>query len=210
MQTSLVTDSFNFGWTSFQKRPLFFAGLTLVTMILFGIIARLVPPVGTANVLLVSVGFAISAIVQIFLKMGVVNTFLRAHDAPESARLADMWAPKQFWPYFLAAIISGILTAVGFFILVIPGIYLLLRFFFASCLIMDKKLGALEALTESGRIAHGHMWELLILVLAVVGINIVGLFALAVGLLVSAPVSMLAIVHAYRTLEHKANEVITT
>ena len=67
-------------------------------------------------------------------------------------------------------------------------------------LVMDRGLGVTESLKESRRITYGNRLKLLLLGLALVGINIVGFFLLIVGLLVSIPVSMLAGVHAYRTL----------
>jgi uncharacterized membrane protein len=57
---------------------------------------------------------------------------------------------------------------------------------------------------ESSRITRGHKWPLFVFLLLLVLVNLAGLLALVVGLLVSMPVSMLAFVHAYRTLAGKA------
>jgi len=57
---------------------------------------------------------------------------------------------------------------------------------------------------ESNRITRGHKWQLFGFVLLLLLINLLGLLALVVGILVSIPVSTLAFVHAYRVLGGKA------
>lgn len=53
---------------------------------------------------------------------------------------------------------------------------------------------------ESWRITKGHKWQLLLLFLALLLVNLLGLLALFVGIFVSVPITMLAFAHAYRTL----------
>jgi uncharacterized membrane protein len=53
---------------------------------------------------------------------------------------------------------------------------------------------------ESNRITRGHKWPLLGLVALLILINVLGVLALVVGLLVSIPVSTFAFVQAYRSL----------
>jgi len=57
---------------------------------------------------------------------------------------------------------------------------------------------------ESNRITRGHKWQLFGFVLLLLLINLLGLLALVVGILVSIPVSTLAFMHAYRVLGGKA------
>jgi len=89
----------------------------------------------------------------------------------------------------------------------VPGIILALAFIFSSYLIVDKGKGPIEAMKESWRITKGHWWKLFLLVLAIIGLNILGFILLLVGLLVTIPVSMIALSHAYRTFEHGASEM---
>ena len=58
-------------------------------------------------------------------------------------------------------------------------------------------------MSESHRLTRGHKWQLFGFVLLLLLINLLGLLALVVGLLVSIPVSTLAFVHAYRVLGGK-------
>ena len=47
---------------------------------------------------------------------------------------------------------------------------------------------------------YGYKWSLLGLLLLLLLINVLGLLAFIVGIFVSAPVSLLAVTHAYRVL----------
>jgi hypothetical protein len=53
---------------------------------------------------------------------------------------------------------------------------------------------------ESWRITKGHKWQLALLFLALLGINLLGVLALVVGVFVSVPITLIAFAHAYRTL----------
>lgn len=90
--------------------------------------------------------------------------------------------------------------AVGFLLLIVPGIIFALMFLFTTFIVIDRQLGPIEAMKESNRITRGHKWRLLGLLLLLTLINILGLMALGLGLLISIPVSSLAFTYAYRTL----------
>lgn len=207
MHTLSVGDSIRFAWATFKKRPWFFVGIAAFIVLVSGIISRLTPSQDSAAFMLVAIGFFISAVINVFLKMGTINLLLKAHDAPSSARFGDLWAPDQFWNYVGAAIISGVIIVIGFILLIVPGIYFALRFLFVPYLVVDRKLSPMDALKESSRITKGQKGALLLLLLALLALNILGAIALVVGLLVTIPMTMLSIVHAYRTLEHRASEV---
>jgi uncharacterized membrane protein len=53
---------------------------------------------------------------------------------------------------------------------------------------------------ESHRITRGHKWNLLGLLLMFFLVNLLGVLAFVVGLLVTVPVTVLAFAHAYRVL----------
>jgi uncharacterized membrane protein len=66
--------------------------------------------------------------------------------------------------------------------------------------VIDRDLGPIKAMKESKGITRGNKWPLLGFLLLLTLINLLGLIVLVVGLLVSIPISWLALVHAYRTL----------
>jgi len=98
----------------------------------------------------------------------------------------------------MRALVTGIL------LLVVFGVILVVMFIFAGLLVIDREVGPIEALKESYRITSGHRWSILGLILVLFLINLLGLLALIVGMLVSIPIALLALTHAYRVLSGSA------
>lgn len=203
-----------FGWETFKKRPWFFVGVTVLTAVIGGIASMLsnstdyfnqaTTPANVPILLLAALGVLTGLIIQTLLKMGTIQFVLRAHDAPEGAEVVNLWAPHPFWKYVIASILLGIVVVVGLILLIVPGIIWGLRYMFVPYLVMERDLGASDAMKESARITYGYKWQLLGFVLLLGLVNILGLLCLVVGLLVSIPVTSLAFVHAYRTLSENA------
>lgn len=78
--------------------------------------------------------------------------------------------------------------------------YLSLRFSMAKLVVLERG-EIVESLRQSTTLTHGVKWRLVLLVLALAGLNILGLLALVVGLLVTVPMSMFAFAHVYLKLK---------
>jgi uncharacterized membrane protein len=208
MNTISASECIRFGWETFKKRPLILIGAFVLAMAISGITSSLLQPEQGAPVTAASTLMSIaSGIIGLFVEIGIVTFIIRAHDSVETVRIHDLWNPKVFLYYLGGQILVGLTVIIGLVLLVIPGIIAALGLMFTSYLIVDKNRGPIEAYKESWRITKGHRWQLASLVAMIVLLNILGLVALVVGLLVTIPVSMLAMVHAYRKLEHGASEV---
>jgi uncharacterized membrane protein len=208
MNTFAAGEMLGFGWDVFKKRPWFLIGCFFLVIILFAIISGILNGIiggifgtGTTGSALQSI---VRFILQLFLGMGVLGFFLKVHDAPESAKISDFWHPHPFWGYFAATILYTIIVLIGLVLLIVPGVMAITALMFTQTLVIDRKLGPVEALRESMRITRGHRWSLLALLLLVILINIIGLLALIVGILISAPITSIAVIHAYRTLSRQA------
>ncbi len=101
-----------------------------------------------------------------------------------------------------AYILYGLMVLVGLILLVVPGIYLALRFGQFYIAIVDKNLGPIEALQYSSRITAGNKWNLLGLGIVCFFIVLGGVLALLVGLIVALPVVTMASYVAYRWLQY--------
>lgn len=88
----------------------------------------------------------------------------------------------------------------GVILLVVPGIYLALKYQFTIQLIIDKNLGVMAAMKESARITNGNKMAILVFDLQCFGIVILGALAPGVGLLVALPTVELATIKVYRSL----------
>ncbi len=200
-----------FGWETFKKRPWFFISVNLFLLVISGISSQIATTATTSGWNLASTSFFLVdfLVVQVFVFMGTTAFFLKAHDNAEGATLGNAWAPQEYWKFLGAYLLTMIIIVSGFVLLIIPGIILSMVLYFTLFLVIDRGLGPLQVLSESARITKGHRWQLFLFSLVLVLVNILGLLAIFVGLLVSIPVSWLAIVHAYRTLSKSAGIVPT-
>ena len=195
-----------FGWESFKKRPWFLIGVLVITAVISSVIGYLAGLLGD-NGIWAFAGFVINITASILVAVGTTNLILKAHDSVESVTYSELWHPKPFWSYLGVTIIFSLAVILGLVLLIIPGIIVFLAYQFGEYIVIDRNLGPVEALEESARITKGNRLELLWLAFMILGLNILGALALLIGLLVTIPVTWLAIVHAYRTLEHSASEV---
>lgn len=204
-QSISIKGSIVFGWERFKESPWKLIGVILVAIGVSIITSLILEELLKGNpgfITLSAVGILNGAI-QVFVGMGIVNVAIKAHDSIETLDLKDLWIPSLFWKYLFATLLVGAITLVGFILLVIPGIIAIVALLFATYLVVDRKMGPVEAVKESAKITKGHRWKLLGLVIVLGLLNFLGAIALMIGLLVTVPVSMIAIVHAYRTLARK-------
>lgn len=205
MTTSFtVKELLSFGWTAFQKRPWFFVGTVLVYAIIQFVLGALQEAMPGA------VSFLLSFFVSTLISLGLMSVYLKAHEDTAAPTLKDLWNPAPFWRYLGASILIALAVGVGLLLLIVPGIIVALGLSMGGYLVIDKGYGPIKALKESWAMTRGSRVKLFLFALAVLALGIIGAIPFGLGLLVVAPVTMLATVHAYRTLAHASAEVVTT
>ena len=209
MHTLSIGDCIRFGWETFKQRPWILIGAFVLAIVIAGLPSAfgpqptvgpdgqiIPPPASTLGAIVALVSIVISMLVG----LGLTTFSLRAHDNINGVQIADLWNPGPFWRFVGAHVLTVIAIALGFLALIIPGIILSMGLAFVPYLVVDRGLGPIEAIKESWRITKGHKWQLLLLFLALLGINLLGILALIIGVFVTVPITMLAFAHAYRTL----------
>jgi len=211
MPTLSIGECIRFGWETFKKRPGILIGAFVLTMLIPSIPGILVPspevapgvpppPPTTAEL----VATLTSLVLGIFAAIGMTTLALRAHDDIATVKIGDLWNPQPFWRYLGAQFLVAIIIFVGLLLLIVPGIIAALGLLFVLYVVIDRGAGPINALKESWRITNGNKWQLFLFGLVLIGLNLVGLLALVVGLLVTVPVTWIAVTHAYRTLASQA------
>lgn len=121
------------------------------------------------------------------ISMSVAWVFLRAV-RKERIDVADMFAVfhRNYLPAVGAGLLKAILIVIGFILLIVPGVYLACRLALVEYLIVDRRMGVIEALNESWTMtAGGRSWTILLMFVLAIPIYLVGLLALCVGVIVS-------------------------
>jgi hypothetical protein len=170
-------------WSRFLLRPAFLVSL-VVLMGAVSVVFQYALDTLTANPLQQFAVGLLSWVVQMLLAMGVIYIVLRVHDGKE-ANYGHLWEPvTHFVHYLLANICYSLIVLGGLILLIVPGIYWGMKFFFAQYLVIDRGLGPIEALKASGRLTDGVKWQMLGIfgLLLLIGIGISALaYALGAG-----------------------------
>ena len=202
-----IGEAVRFGWAGIQRRfALLIAVMISVTVIetFFSLITDIAE--GKNGLLELVSGFAAFAITGL-LTMGLITITLKIVDEREPVFM-DLFANLEVLAYYVAsAFLYCMMVVLGFFLLVIPGIYVGVRFQFFGYFIVDEKRGPLEALQQSAKLTRGRVLELFVFDLLLFGLNILGALLLGVGLLITMPMSWLALSFVFRNL-HGAHEAV--
>lgn len=203
MKEITVRECLSVGWNGFKARPWIFVtcGLVLFVASIVADLPRSIIQHAAGNGWAAGfVAFLISMGLSFLVSMGKNFFYLRAHDAPGTPELSNLWHPHPYLKYAGVSVLAGAATIIGLILLIVPGIIIGIMFGFSLYIVLEKGLSPLDAMRESAALTKGHRWNLFVLGLAILGINILGFCAIVIGLLVSIPVSSLAVVHAYRIL----------
>ena len=117
-------------------------------------------------------------------------------------RIGDLFRSLERGPaYLLALSIYCLTVSGGLVLLIVPGIYLAIRYCLFAQVITDTSASALAALRKAAALAHGNWAPLGALFLIAFLLNIAGMSLLGIGFIISFPVSLLAIAGFYRSLQ---------
>lgn len=206
MQQFSIKEVFTHAWDTFWKRPWFmiavFVGVFLVSMISGSIFT----PHNQSGVVGV-MGGIIDFLISTFMGLGVVTLSLKADRAIETVKSTDLLNPGRFLSYLVATIAVAIVTVVGLILLIVPGLIAISALIFTPYLVVDRGMSPFDAMKESMRMTKGTRVRILMFIGVAVLANIVGVLALGVGVLISAPVSVLAFVHLYRLYQAPVPQV---
>ncbi len=197
-----IEEAIRFGWNTMSGNLGFFIGLLITAGLIYIIPEILADALERAGleVLHLSVrliDFVLATIVGLGLYYKIPLNFCDGI----RGRIADLFLQYRFFfRYIFATILYGLMCAGGVILLVVPGIYLAIRFSFYGYFIVDKNSGITESLKGSWRITRGSAWKLFLYSLVIGGMNILGALVLMVGLFATIPTSLAAGAFIYRKL----------
>jgi hypothetical protein len=198
------SEAIKFGWQLATKNIWFLVGLLLIPGII-NLLFSFTPQVFDENLNFSFVGLLfliVGTIIGLQFSFAQFAVFFKLADQKKSS-LKELFAYFDvvlLWRFFLVNFLFGLITTLGFLLLIIPGIYFSLKYWFAVYIFVDKRTGVIEAFKESARITKGVKWQLLLLGILQTLIMLAGALALLVGLFVAVPINYLSDVYVYRKL----------
>lgn len=122
-----------------------------------------------------------------FIPLGLRSVRGKIVSFNEAVELGKHYA----WRLCLLALASGAIILIGFLLFIIPGLFMLRRYYLAPYFLVDRDLGVFEAMTQSAEASKKHsgpIWGLIgvMLLLSILGIiPVIGFFFGILSLLYS-------------------------
>jgi len=194
-----IKESFSYGWEAFVRNLFFF--LSFFAIFLFPMLLLEVYSRGwNEGSLLYSVAMLAGSLLRIVSAMALLSLCLHIFDHGRASVDAFKHMLRRFVPYFIVTTLYGMMLGLGLMLLVVPGLYLGVIFQFAPFIVLDKSTGPIQALKESISLTEGIRWELFLFDVLVVLANLGGSLLFGLGVLITVPVTFLAITYVYRSL----------
>lgn len=193
-----VFSSYGNGWRQLWK---YFLELLLILIIAW-VISAPVNIIGWVNA---STGWSIVAFIYTVLVLwpvgyGANYAYLRAARG-DKLEIKDMFAAFQnYWNAVLANLLVTVIVAIGFVLIIVPGIIFACKLAFTPYLVVDRKMDVIEAVKTSWRMTSGHAWKVFLIGLLGIPIAIAGLICLGVGVIIAGMWIYLALASLYHSV----------
>ena len=181
-----IGDYFSTGMNLFKQNLGNFIGFTLVFLIINSVLS-FIPVVGS----IISMGVNGPLVAGYYLvAKKLINN--------ETTEFGDFFAGfSYFLPLFLAGLVSSLFITLGILLLVLPGIYLAVGYFFTTLLIIDKDLTFFEAMETSRKLVTKRWFSFFGFGLLIGLLNMCGVLLFGLGMMFTVPLTMCAIAAAY-------------
>lgn len=205
--------AFSYGWKKFREYPGEFISLVLVVGLvsLVGVVVALFAllPAFSSNSTAAVLGWigyvfalllpmAISFVVQAGVYcagLGVTRGV-----APSLGMLVER---TNLGTYIGTVLLVALASTIGLFLCILPGLAVLVFCAYAPLIALDKGLGPVESIRRSVELVRDNLGQVLIVLLLSYGVYYLGSLVCCIGLLVSAPVALVAITYSYRALNNE-------
>jgi hypothetical protein len=143
-----------------------------------------------------------SQVLSAFLSLGATRIGLNIVSGKEFNLGMLFGGGKKLLPAFLATVLFGIVFALGLLLLIVPGVYLAMRYGLFMAAMVDRDLGVIDSFKYSSTITTNNRMNLFLLALLGLLVLLAGCLALCVGLFFAMPVMWLGWIVAYRWMQY--------
>ncbi|MEV0947255.1 hypothetical protein [Rhodococcus sp. NPDC049939] len=200
-----VGSAIGYGWNKFKDNALVWVGIMLIVVlieialsIIFGGLGATADTSGASSVWRI-LSTIVTAIIGYLINAALVRGSLRELDGNKPS-FATFFEFTNVGTIIIASLIISVATTIGLFLFIIPALIVIFFTWWTLQFVVDQNQDAISAIKSSITVIAKNIGPVLLLALALVGINIIGLLLFVVGLLVSIPISIIASTYAYRVL----------
>ncbi|MFH1289527.1 MAG: hypothetical protein ABIH88_02295 [Patescibacteria group bacterium] len=189
----------SFGWSTFKANIVFLLSLALIPFAISFVSNRLQDSLSEMAVMSMIIGLG-SWLLSALINIGIIKIALKFVDGKKGEFSELFSGGKLLLNFLLTSILYGLIVLAGLILLVVPGIIWAIKYQYSLYLVVDKNMSPMQAIKTSGKMTSGVKWSLLGFAIIILLINLLGVLALGIGVLVSTPVTFLAVAHVYRQL----------
>ena len=181
--------AYGFGWDRMKK---FFLDLFLITIIVgvvwipHAMITSLDGRETVGGVILSIFGLAYWLLLLNPIVYGSSFIFLKAVRG-DKFEVKDIFSPfekvERYLNVILAELLKSAIIVIGLFFLFVPGIIFACKLAFVKYLVLDRNMGAVEAVKESWNMTKGYAVDIFLIGLIAVPLAIAGLICFLVGII---------------------------
>ncbi|CAA0132069.1 putative protein [Mycolicibacterium vanbaalenii] len=154
---------------------------------------------GVTGILISLVGWFLSLLVGAAIQSAFLGGVIDIANGQQVA-IGSFFRPRNIGNVVIATLIVGVITTVGFFLCVIPGVIASIMLMFTVIGVLDRNLAPLDAVKASFDTSKSNFGSVLLAWLVMLLVVVVGAILCGVGLLVAVPVASLILVYTYRVL----------
>jgi uncharacterized membrane protein len=197
-------DALAYGWNGFKNN---IGPLALIALVVLA--ANIVTnwlQWGTDSFSLGLIMNLASAFISLVISLGLIRAALVILDG-QKPEIGDLLSTKDLVPYIVASLLVTLLVGVGLLLCFIPGLIAGFLLQFYGYAIIDRRVDAstvapqsdpIGAMRASFEITSKNVGSLIVLAILSFLLNLAGLLLCGVGLLVTIPVTAIAIAYAWR------------
>jgi hypothetical protein len=192
--------AFDFAWPAFKKQFGLFTAVLLTVLAAWAVLEIVVIAGQRFGILLWAVMHLAFLILVAGVELGLLQICRALSDGKVPA-FADTFAHLPLGPKFLAAqILYFLMVVIGLLLLVVPGVYLGVRYALFGFCFAGGETNLLRCFHQSALLTKGATTGLLGILAALLVLNVLGASLLALGLFITVPVSVLIMTDVYRQL----------
>ncbi len=183
-------------WALFTKHIQFFIGIALVSVVLnFAGNGKHTP-------VIVSIILGVLSFLWGMIWLKISLSVARGDESRLSFGALHTYMPTgaEVLGYIGVMILAGLLILCGLVMLIIPGIYIMIRLSVAGLAYLDRKDGVKKSLRYSWSITKSNIWIVLLVGGTTLALYIVGAITLGVGLLITYPLATILMAKLYLAL----------
>ena len=188
-----------------------FFGLSMVLGLIQGILQgtmgagsarHMDPHPGAGPVLIMAVFQVISQVFSIYLGLGLTRIGLNLVSGKAVSVGMLFGEGGKLLRAIGATFLFVVMMMIGFILLIVPGVYIALRYGQYMVAIVDRDLGVMDALSYSSSLTTNNRLNMFVLGMLGMVIVFAGMLACGVGLIFAGPVVWLSYIVAYRWMQY--------